>query len=302
MRRLLLLSVLTAFAVCSCGTGAKVVGSKSESGVTEFRLGTYNLWRSDLGKDEYEWSLRKEKLARSIVDIGFDVFGIQEVDTTIQRELPGLVEKAGGEYEWFIFSPYSQDGKGGKAQGIVYRRDRFEMLESHCFWLSPTPEVMSSGWDEMKFRRGACCAVFRDKLTGQRFFLMMSHMPLGREANAKSAPIILEMAGKYNPEGLPSFFVGDLNTREERESSVLFRTYWSDTFFTIPEELRDGPKGTFNNHGRNKVMDEAPRIDFIYFRGEGVTPLRYVCHDRKYGEIYPSDHCPVYADFRIIDK
>lgn len=301
MKRILFLA-LTAVAICSCGAGAKAVGEKSESGVMEFRLGSYNLWRSDLGKDEYEWSLRKEKLARSIVDVGFDVFGIQEVDTTIQRELPGLVEKAGGEYEWFIFSPYSQDGIGGKAQGIVYRKDRFEMLESHRFWLSPTPEVMSSGWDEMKFRRGACCAVFRDNRTGQRFFLMMSHMPLSREANAKSAPIILEMARKYNPEGLPSFFVGDLNTREERESSALFRTYWKDTFLTVPDELRTGPKGTFNSHGRNKVMDEAPRIDFIYFRGEGVTPFRYVCYDRKYGEIYPSDHCPVYADFRITYK
>lgn len=179
----------------SCGTGKHAESAVDASAsYMNLRVGSYNLWRSDLGKGEYQWNLRKDKLARAIADIDFDIFGIQEVDTTIQRELPSLVEKEGGDYSWFVVSPYSEDGVGSKAQGIVYRKSRFEMLESHRFWLSPTPDVMSSGWDEMKFKRGACCAIFRDKVSGMKFFFMMSHMPLGHEANANSAPIIIERA------------------------------------------------------------------------------------------------------------
>lgn len=295
--------LLTALVSAACGSGKAAGNAEQKQPATmELRVGSYNLWRSDLGKDEYSWELRKEKLARAIACIDFDIFGIQEVDTTIQRELPALVENAGGDYAWFVVSPYSEDGKGSKAQGIVYRKSRFEMLENHRFWLSPTPDVMSSGWDEMKFKRGACCAIFRDKVSGMKFFFMMSHMPLGHEANANSAPIILERAKLYNPEGLPSFFVGDLNTREERPSSQLFRTWWNDAFLSLPAEMKTGSAGTFNSHGQNAgKMDSAPRIDFIYYRGNGIEPLHYTCDNRMDGGIFPSDHCPVYVDFRVVD-
>ncbi len=133
-----------------------------------------------------------------------------------------------------------------------------------------------------------------------KFFFMMSHMPLGHEANANSAPIILERAKMYNPENLPSFFAGDLNTREERPASQLFRTWWNDTFLSLPAEMKTGSTGTFNNHGLNLgKMETAPRIDFIYYRGEGIEPLHYTCDGRMDGGIFPSDHCPVYADFRV---
>ena len=41
------------------------------------------------------------------------------------------------------------------------------------------------------------------------------------------------------------------------------------------------------------------RIDFIYYRGKGVTPLRYVCNDARYDGFFASDHFPVWVDFEI---
>ncbi len=173
------------------------------------------------------------------------------------------------------------------------------MLENHHFWLSPTPDKKSKAWDETKYARGACCAIFEENETGLRFFLMLSHMPLGKEANANSAPIILERARMYNPENLPAFFVGDLNTREDSDASILFRTYWNDTFLSLPAKDRKGSIGTFNKHGENTDMDAAPRIDYIYYRGEEITPLEYTCDNRQFDGYYPSDHCPIYADFTV---
>lgn len=264
---------------------------------TDVRIGTFNLWRSDLGKDDYAWANRKEKLAQAVVENDFDIFAAEEVDTAMFRVLPGLVADKGGKYSWFTFSPYAADGSGSmKAQAVVYKPERFEMLESHHFWFSGTPDEMSSDWDEKKFKRGACCFTFMDKLSKRKIFVMVSHMPLGREANYHAAEIILERAKMYNPENLPAFFIGDLNTREERNSSVLLRTYWTDTYLT--DCPKTGSKGTFNSYGRNVDMDAAPRIDFIYFKGESIYPMQYVVNLKKYDGIYPSDHCPVYADFK----
>ena len=288
------ISLVLLFALTLFGGAAAMTRERS----TALRVGTYNLWRSDLGKGDYRWELRRDRLVRSIEDLGMDVFAAEEVDTTIFRELPSRME----QYGWLVFSPYSEDGSGSvKSQAIIYRKDRLEPLDFHHFWLSPTPEKMSSGWDEMKFKRGACCATFRLKgVRGdRRIFVMISHFPLGKEARLNIAPLIVEMEKKYNPDGLPSFFMGDLNTREERPESFILREWWSDSFLSLDGEAKSGPKGTFNNHGVNTDMEAAPRIDFVYYKGKGIVPLRYVCDDTLYDGFYPSDHCPVYTDFLI---
>lgn len=291
------LVAVSAFCAVSCGTARKTPASPREMQV---RIGTYNLWRSDIGKNEYAWAGRKHILARSIVDNAFDVFAAEEVDTAMFRELPDLVKKAGGNYEWHTFSPYDPEGKGSmKAQAIVFRADRFELVDFHHFWCSETPDVISTGWDEQKFKRGACCATLKDKETGRKIFVMASHFPLGKEARLYFAPIVIERAKLYNQDGLPSFLVGDLNTRQERPESEILRSYWNDAFITVPTEKRTGPVGSFNNHNVDADMEKAPRIDFVYYKGEGVCAERYVTNDAKYEAIYPSDHCPVYVDFII---
>ena len=263
------------------------------------RVGSFNLWRSDLGKGEYVWANRKAKLVQAIKDINYDIFGAEEVDTTMIRELPLLFKEAGLNYRMFIFSPYKADGGvGNKAQAIIYNPERLEMLQDNHFWYSETPDVMSGGWDEMKFKRGGCCAVFKDLATGRKFFFMLSHMPLGKEANLHAAQIVLDKAAQYNTGNLPALFVGDLNTRPQTQSTELLRTYWTDTYLSLPDKKKEGPCGTFNSHNVKKPFEKFQRIDYIYYKGK-VKPLRYVCFTKTYDGIYPSDHCPIYADVKI---
>ena len=274
-----------------------IVLSLTSCATQYLRVGSFNLWRSDLGKEDYRWEVRKHRLVEAIKDVKFDIFGAQEVDTTIIRELPELFKEAGLNYEMFIFSPYREDGGvGNKAQAIIYNPKRLEMLEDNHFWFSETPDVMSGGWDEMKFKRGACCATFLDKKTGVKFFIMASHMPLGKVANLNAASIINERAKKYNKYNLPAIFVGDLNTRPESESSNILRTYWTDVYMLLPSDKKEGPHGTFNSHNVEKDMEKAARIDYIYINGSNVTPLNYCCFTGLYDGFYPSDHCPIYSD------
>lgn len=300
MRKLTII-LLVMLAAASCGSSKKAAkGAATGSQEITARIGTFNLWVSHIGKGDYVWANRKEKLAQAIVDNDMDIFAGEEVDTVIFREIPPMVAAKGGNYTWKTFSPYNPDGETAvKAQAIIYKPDVFEMLEFHHFWCSETPDEMSTGWDEMRFKRGACCATMLHKATGRKIFVMISHFPLGAEARLHFAPIILERAKLYNPENLPAFFLGDLNTREERPESAILREYWTDAYLSVPFENHVGPKGTFNLYGRNEDMDAAPRIDFVYYRGEGIQPNKYVVNTQRYDGLYPSDHCPVYVDFTI---
>ena len=292
-----LFMMLALLTLVSCGASHKA--QKTAADDSKFKLVSYNVWISKLGKGDNAWEFRKDRLAKSIVDLNADIIGMQEVDIRIQDELPGLLAKHGApDYEWYIFSPYSSDGKGNKAQALMYRKDRFQILESHFFWMSETPEVMSKGWDEHKFYRGGFCVVMKDMKTGKKFFLMHSHFPLGQEARARAADVAIAMEKKYNKKGLPSFLIGDLNNRPDSEGSGILRTYWTDSFLALPEELKEGSVGTLNSVKLDRDMNAAPRIDYVYFRNT-EAPLKYGCFNNRYDGFWPSDHCAVYVEIKL---
>ena len=292
---ILLLTTAISF-FCSCGIAKNAQGKMNHD---QFRIGSYNVWRSDIGKGDYAWEVRKYRLAQSIVDLNLDIFGIQEVDLRIQDELPVLLADHNSPlYDWYLFSPYSQDGKGDKAQAVLYRRDRFELIEGRNFWLSETPEIMSYGWDEEQYCRGGLYVILKEKSTGKKIFVMNSHFPLGKEAKFKAAEVVIAIEKKYNQEGLPSFFLGDLNNRPDTPGSQLLRTHWNDSYLVLPSDKKEGSQATFNGHDVNRDMNSTQRIDYVYFRND-VTPLKYHCSNRKYDGFWPSDHCAVYIDILI---
>lgn len=289
--------LVSCMALVSCGISNKVV--EKENASTEFRLGTYNVWVSKVGKGDYVWDIRKHRLAQSIVDMNMDVFGIQEVDLRIQRELPELLWKHGAaEYEWYVFSPYSQDGIGDKAQALLWRKDKFKLVEAHYFWFSETPDFKSKGWDEKKYYRGGFCAVLKDKKSGRKFFLTHAHFPLAKEARVRAADVCIEMEKKFNRERLPSFLIGDLNNRPDAPASEKLRTYWTDSYLYLPPENKEGSFATQNGADINRNMDTNPRrIDYVYFRD--AVPLKYCCFNKMYDGFWPSDHCAVYVDMKM---
>lgn len=256
-------------------------------------LGSYNLWISTKGVAEYEWSQRRSVLAKSIVDNGFDIFGFQEANATIQNELPTLVGNAGGNYEWWFVGRDTQDGLGGEAVGIAWNPERFELADKHWFWLSETPDVVSYGWDEQAYHRIAACATVKDIKYNTAFFMMVTHAPLSSLARSNAAALIIERAKMYNPKGMPSVLVGDMNADPSDPATQTFLTYWSDSRAVAPADKIYGPLGTFQSHSTSTdLSQESRRIDWIFVNGE-MTVKSYKVDNSVYGTIYPSDHCPV---------
>ena len=269
------------------------------------RIGSFNLRISP--NSDYDtgdgWDLRKARVVSAIKSNDFDVFGIQEVSgpgnggiikDAMQKD---LVAELGDVYEFRFFSPYSQSGNGGSANGLAFKKDKFTMSGYKYFWLSENPDVMVK--NDGTHSRGGTCAVFTHKTTGVQFFFMATHAPLDKEVNVKLAYLYPELEKKYNTGLLPSFLVGDMNNYQGSDASITYRTWWNDAYMVLSEQGKTiGPSGTFNGFNVSADMNTRGRIDYIYYRG-AATPLEYKCDDTLYDGHYPSDHLPIYCDFII---
>ena len=274
----------------------------------EVRVGSYNLRRAklDANSPENNWTVREPRLIQSLLDGQFDICGLQEVDSAEQESIPRMLAERGTVYGSYFFGPYADDGHGTKAHGVIWREDRFRLVgKPHYFWLSDPPDVKqvndSGSNGKHKFIRGGFCVVLKDRKAGRKYLMMVTHAPLNRAQHAANAHIFIDMEKKYNPKGWPSFFVGDMNADENHEASAVYRTHWADSWHAFDDDpsLRTGPEATFNGWKLDEVPATYRRIDFIYYRGKGVTPLRYVCNDARYDGLFASDHFPVYVDFSI---
>ena len=265
------------------------------------RIGTYNL-RVSTDNGINSWEQRRGRLVQSIAENDFDVFGVQEADITIQSDLPQLLKAAGLNYGYRFFSPYKQTGSGDKAQGIFYKSPDFTLQNWQFFWVSDTPDecTVNDTGGNGSYRRGGCCAVMKDNMRSNlSFFFMVTHGHLNSGTNEKYAYVYEEQEKRFNTGNLPSVLVGDLNAIPTGYTSSVLRTYWEDSFMYLPEKSKSGPSGTYNGFDHNKNMETARRIDYIYFRGEDMEPLQYVCNDALYDGEFASDHFPIYVDMKI---
>lgn len=258
------------------------------------RLGTYNIRVStgDKSDPDNNWDTRKPRLVQSITENNFDVFGLQEVTTVAQKDLES---ELGQIYGFVFFSPYAQNGVGDKAQGIAYKKSKFKISDFHYYWVCDTPDVMTvNDVGETNYKRGGCCAVLTDLETGLQLFFMNTHGCLNKEPNTKWAYVYEQMEKRYNTAGLPSFFVGDMNSKPGSSAVNTFLAYWKDS--REAATYKTGPENTFNSF---QHADGASRIDWIFYRGDKVRIKNYVCNNKLYSKLFASDHFPVYIELTI---
>ena len=267
-----------------------------EANSIKVRVGSYNIRipdSNDQNHDYRNWDRRKGFLWGSFEQCAFDIAGLQEVSTQQQRDLQA---QWSGTYNFQFFSPYSRDGKGDKAQGIMYRSNIFSISDVHFFWIGPDPDSMSTsdvGTDGAKYNRGGMCAVLTHKATGIKIFFMNTHGCLNKDVGAQYAGLFEQMEKRYNTENLPAFFVGDLNATPDHSMLKTITGYWTDSYLKAAKKT--GITNTFNSW---TAPNGLRRIDYVLYRNASAPSL-YCCDNTLFSGQYPSDHFPVYADFTI---
>ena len=254
-----------------------------------FRAATYNI-RYRAASDETTgngWDQRKQALAQVILEHGFEIFGTQEGDTVQMAQLKTLLP--GYDY---IAQPYG--GKGDlHTCSILYKKDRFELVQHSVFWLSETPDVPSIGWDATD-RRICQWAKIRDKNTGRLFYFFNAHFYWRyHRAKQASGPVLVskikDIAGDAHV-----LCVGDFNSTAETSQIKAIKVSLQDAF----EASENGTKGfeDTNLGGGNFEGTPEGRIDYI-FVSKDIQVKNYEVYADQYGSSrYPSDHLPVSCD------
>jgi endonuclease/exonuclease/phosphatase family metal-dependent hydrolase len=252
---------------------------------------TYNLrFASDTPPNE--WASRRPLLRDVIKRISPDVLGTQEglypQLRDINADLPG--------YEWIGLG--RDGGSRGEFMAVFYKRERLEPVAFDHFWLSDTPQKISSASWGNRFNRMVTWVRFRDRSTGDEFYFWNTHfdheVQLARENSAK---LVRQRVAELH-SSLPVILAGDFNAPAGHNSAYTLLT--EDGFFSDAwslAERRGGEElGTFNDFGKSPRPGE--RIDWILTRPKLNVLSVEIVGDHQ-GERYPSDHYPVVARLRL---
>lgn len=248
----------------------------------ELDIMTFNIRYANQKDGADKWEFRKDDVVDLISNYNPQAFGIQEglhkQVLFLQEHLPSYKMIGVGR----------DDGASkGEYSSIFYDTSRLLLLEEGTFWLSPTPEKVSVGWDAA-MERICTYGLFEDKINGKKLFIYNTHFDhLGEQARINSAALILKTIAKKNINDYPVVLMGDLNSRPGEAPIELISQHLKDPIASI--DLY-GPTGTWNEFDTTSKMDE--RIDYIFIKGFEVTKYRHIDDRRTNGRMV-SDHLPV---------
>ena len=224
----------------------------------QLTVATYNV-RYDNKGDSIKgngWQQRYPVIAQLIRFHDFDIFGTQE---GLYHQLQNLSDSLPA---YTYIGVGRDDGKqAGEYAAIFYKKDKFKLLKSGNFWLSPITDRPNKGWDAA-LPRICTWGQFQDKKSGFKFYFFNLHMDhIGVEARKQSAKLVLDTVRKM-AGNMPTILTGDFNVDQNNESYTLINTsgLLKDAYVLSP--FKYALNGTFNNFNINAKTNS--RIDHIF--------------------------------------
>jgi endonuclease/exonuclease/phosphatase family metal-dependent hydrolase len=258
----------------------------NKSLMENLKIVTFNI-RCDYSQDGknnfvYRKPLIKDKIDQEIPDI----IGWQEV-------LPHVAS-------WLkdTFPLYEAVGVGRAADlsdeqtAILFRKDRFELMDMRTFWLSSTPEIPGSRYQRQSSCPRTCTyVILHDLLSKKVIKVYNTHLDY-QEAEPRILGVRLIMESIENDSRFPEapvILMGDFNATPDSEEIRLLRdlTRWVDVSKDIG--------GTFQDFGRDP---NPQQIDYL-FADRSLSLLHASLWSESKDGVYLTDHSPIMAVFGL---
>ncbi len=290
--RFFLCAILTVFlTLCAFGCAEKAETTPEELTDVPVTFLTYNMrYNGDSGT--LSASSRMPRIIERINEYSPDVIGGQEVQpvhiTALKRAL---------EDEYTIVYRYREaigfSNLSPESCPILFKTDKFELLDSGHFWLSETPDVESKMTGAGHYR--ICTWVrLREYESDKEFYYYNTHLDFG-EAQTKSLPVLLSRL----QQDATVVLGGDMNIDPTEPNYATLCASLTDSRVTVGTDMTIG---TYHDYGPPE--DRIGRhIDFLFYRGSILpTVHKVVCDDEeKWGQgNFASDHYPVYVRFLLL--
>lgn len=239
---------------------------------------TFNIRYDTPNDGEDQWELRKGEVVDLVSKYAPDVFGLQEA---VLNQV---------DYVDSLMTNYTYVGVGrddgnikGEFSPLFYDSTKLELMDQNTFWLSPTPEEVSKGWDAA-LPRVCTYGLFKEKSSQKLIWVYNTHFDhIGTTARISSAATIVQRMYKDNISKSPVVLMGDLNAVPTDGPIVLLRNHFTDTMDGVEE-------GTFWGFDPEAKADR--RIDYIFVKDAPFKEAKIISDLRTNGR-HVSDHLPV---------
>ena len=241
-----------------------------------------------------DWNARKGALSDAFGALEADLVGFQEMESFgggsggsvnlaadhLLAQHPDYAAAATGDYRSFPTT-----------QPIFYRRDRLRLVDQGWFFFSETPDEIYSRTFNGSWPAFASWAEFEPLDGGPVFRAVNVHFEYRSRSNRRlSAALVRDRIAPVIASGTPVILLGDLNawhgTRTQRilaETGLVFAPVRGATYHF--------DRG-LNLFGPIDHLAATPEVDLI----AGPVVLR-----EKFDGMWPTDHYPVIADYRLPD-
>ena len=235
------------------------------------------------------FDLRREKIAAMLASENPDLIGFQEITPEMLVWLHEVLD-----------SNYVVLGHGrgmtydGEANPIAYRKDRFALHAFRTEWLSNTPDVPGSRFENAEQSgcpRIYCCAELLDLQARKVFAFYNTHTDhKGARARTLASQLLIDRLGACNK---PFVMTGDFNALPGEEATQLLLDTKQTLGTVDATSLVDG---SFHGFSMDRIRENnLSKIDYVFTNLNTDPTLSYaVADDNACGHFY-SDHNAICA-------
>jgi endonuclease/exonuclease/phosphatase family metal-dependent hydrolase len=195
---------------------------------------------------------------------------------------------------------------------ILYRTDRFKVLDWGSYWLSRRPDAdFALSFDPLALPRLVIWSVLEDLTTGQSFYFGSTHFDHGDDYHhpdsncVKSSYLVLDRS-EEPAQQYPMLFTGDWNSHSQTNAYAILTNTSADFNFN---DAHDISQKTFveTNLEEEPAYDYKDAIDHIFYANVPEVATYEVSQWAVdmwiYGENqqYASDHWAIMADITILE-
>ncbi len=239
---------------------------------------------------ENRWQYRKGLVLDKIQEEQPDLIGFQEATENMTAFLKRYLPE-------YLFVGCGRGGDfNGENNMIALRHDRYELMFLETFWLSETPNVPGSRYQNQSTCPRICThVILRRYEDNQRFHFYNTHLDhISDEARVLGATAIMKhMAKDLSEFDLPVLLSGDMNAVP---SSQPIATFLTDEKVALINQTPDCPE-SFHGFGKYPGREQ---IDYIFSKGFEAEKAPDVWH-KSFGK-YLSDHNALCAYLDIIKE
>lgn len=277
----LLCALLCALSLCACGE-KEIVAKDELTDPEAVRIMSFNIRYG-------EYKKRKNIVPQLILEYAPDSLGIQECTYEWYNQLKATLP----EYE---FIGVGRDSGGldencGEISAVLFRKDKYTLVDSGTFWLSETPDEVSQGWDGA-CRRICTWVILENIATGEQFAHVNTHLDHeGNEARVNGSKMVTDHALSFD---MPTVLTGDFNFKKETD-------LYNGIIATGLRDSQDLAASTMNGKTYHAYEggEEGMPIDFVFVNDQIESVSTYKIVRDKYNGKHSSDHYPIYADMKF---